>query len=106
MSSTGFSTPGSVESVVPVHPTSERRPHAITVQSENTSYTDEYITSKFVNRGSAVQVVDGQYIVKPVAQEFLLQTQRKVSKTGYVVFFYPYPITLLFDAYVPLFTVS
>ncbi|KAF5316993.1 hypothetical protein D9611_003480 [Ephemerocybe angulata] len=83
MSATGYTTPDSqLESVVPVHPTSERRPHAITVQSENTSYSDDFITAKFVNRGSSVNIVDGQYIVKPVAQEYELQTQRKVSKTG------------------------
>jgi len=79
----GYNTPDSqLESIVPVHPTSARRPHAITVQSENTSFTDEYITSKFVNRGSKVEVVNGQYVVTPVAQEYELQTQRKVSKTG------------------------
>lgn len=83
MATSGYNTPDSqLESIVPVHPTSVRRPHAITVQSENVSFTDDHITSKFVNRGSKVNVVDGQYIVTPVAQEIEFQTQRKVSKTG------------------------
>lgn len=83
MATSSYNTPDSqLESIVPVHPTSARRPHAIQVQSENTSYSDEYITSKFANRGSSVTVVDGQYFVKPVAQEIEFQTQRKVSKTG------------------------
>lgn len=83
MATSGYNTPDSqLESIVPIHPTSARRPHAISVQSENVSFTDDYITSKFVNRGSKVNVVDGQYIVTPVAQEIQFQTQRKVSKTG------------------------
>ncbi|KAH9485802.1 Inositol-3-phosphate synthase [Psilocybe cubensis] len=79
----GYNTPESeLESVLPVHPTAARRPHAITVQSENTQYTDEHITSKFVNRGSEVTVVDGQYNIKPTVQEYEFQTKRAVSKTG------------------------
>ena len=81
--SSGLNTPESeLESMVPVHPTSQRRPHAIVVQSENTSYSDEYITSKFTNRGADVTVVEGQYIVTPTAKPFEFQTARKVSKTG------------------------
>ncbi|KAH9174987.1 inositol-3-phosphate synthase [Lactarius sanguifluus] len=67
-----------------VHPTASRRPaDAITVQSENTVYTDEYITSKFHNRGADVVVQEGsRYVVKPTVTPFEFRTQRKVPKTG------------------------
>lgn len=79
----GYNTPESqLESFVPVHPTSARREHAIAVQSENTSFTDEHITAKFVNRGTDVTVTNGQYLVTPTTQEYEFQTARKVSKTG------------------------
>ena len=82
--SSGLNTPNSqLESVLPVHPTATRRPtDSIVVQSENTSYTDTHITSKFVNRGSKVTVTDGQYLITPTTDAFEFQTQRKVSKTG------------------------
>jgi myo-inositol-1-phosphate synthase len=76
----GNSTEGSV------HPTAARRPHSIVVQSENTSYSDEFITSSFINRGAEVTVAGGQFIVNPTAATYELQTKREVSKTGYVVF--------------------
>ncbi|KAF8901869.1 hypothetical protein CPB84DRAFT_1776868 [Gymnopilus junonius] len=79
----GYNTPESeLESVLPIHPTAARRPHAITVQSENTLYSDEHITAKFFNRGSEVTVADGHFNVKPTVQEFEFQTKRAVSKTG------------------------
>jgi len=79
----GYNTPESeLESVLPIHPTAVRRPHAITVQSENTLYSDEHITAKFFNRGSEVTVADGHFNIKPTIQEFEFQTQRSVSKTG------------------------
>ncbi|KAH9006202.1 inositol-3-phosphate synthase [Lactarius hatsudake] len=67
-----------------VHPTASRRPaDAITVQSENTIYTDEYITSKFHNRGADVVVQEGgRYVIKPTTTPFEFRTQRKVPKTG------------------------
>ncbi|KAI0343553.1 Myo-inositol-1-phosphate synthase [Trametopsis cervina] len=81
--SSGLNTPESeLESILPVHPTSARRPHSIVVQSENTSYSDEYITSRFTHRGADVVVTDGQFLVKPTAKPFEFQTARKVSKTG------------------------
>lgn len=81
--SSGLNTPESeLESLVPVHPTAARRPYPIVVQSENTSYSDEFITSKFVNRGAAVTVRDGQYIVAPTSKTYEFQTARKVAKTG------------------------
>ncbi|TFK19106.1 inositol-3-phosphate synthase [Coprinopsis marcescibilis] len=81
--SSGYNTPDSqLESVVPVHPTAARREHAIAVQSENTSFTDEHITAKFVNRGTTVVVDNGKYIVTPTIEEYEFQTERKVSKTG------------------------
>ncbi|KZT72377.1 Myo-inositol-1-phosphate synthase [Daedalea quercina L-15889] len=81
--SSGLNTPESeLESVLPVHPTAARHPYPVVVQSEQTSYSDEYITSKFTNRGAAVSVTDGQYLVTPTATQYELQTVRKVSKTG------------------------
>jgi myo-inositol-1-phosphate synthase len=65
-----------------VHPTSARRPHAITVQSENTIYTDEHIIAKFLDRGSHVVMSDGQYTVTPTVKSYEFQTKRAVGKTG------------------------
>lgn len=80
----GYNTPESqLESVLSVHSTAARRQHAITVQSENTVYTDQHILSTFVNRGSSVTITDdGNYIVKPTAETYQFKTQRAVSKTG------------------------
>lgn len=81
--SSGSITPNSeFESILPVHPTSARRPNYLTVQSENTTYTDEYITAKYINRGASVSVTDGQFIVTPTAAPYEFQTVRKVGKTG------------------------
>ncbi|KAI9508001.1 inositol-3-phosphate synthase [Russula earlei] len=70
--------------VSPVHPTAARRPtDAITVQGENTIYTDEYITSKFHNRGADVVTQEGgRYVIKPTVTPFEFRTQRKVPRTG------------------------
>ncbi|KAI0061195.1 putative inositol-3-phosphate synthase [Artomyces pyxidatus] len=67
-----------------VHPTAARRPDdAITVQSANTTYTDEFITAKFENRGADVVVLEeGRYTIKPTVKPFEFRTQRKVPKTG------------------------
>ncbi|KAG5652068.1 hypothetical protein H0H81_006423 [Sphagnurus paluster] len=79
----GYNTPESqLESILPIHPTAARRPHAITVHSENTLYTDEHITSKFFNRGSNVTVSDGHYTITPTIQPYEFQTKRTVGKTG------------------------
>ena len=79
----GHSTPESqLESILPIHPTAARRPYAITVQSENTLYTDEHITSKFLNRGSNVSVSDGHFTITPTIQPYEFQTKRTVGKTG------------------------
>lgn len=81
--SSGYDTPLSeLESIVPVHPTAARRPNYITVQSENTVYTDEHITTKYSYRGADVVVADGQFTVTPTVKPFEFQTVRKVSKTG------------------------
>ncbi|PBK59215.1 Myo-inositol-1-phosphate synthase [Armillaria solidipes] len=77
----GYTTPES-ELVLPIHPTAARRPHAIVVQSENASFTDEHITAKFHNRNANITVVNGQYIVNPTVESFEFQTKRQVSKTG------------------------
>lgn len=85
-STSGLNTPESeLESILPVHPTAVRRPYPIVVQSENTAYSDQYITSKFTNRGADVVVSDGQFIVKPTSKPYEFQTERTVSKTGFVV---------------------
>ncbi|KAF8804710.1 Myo-inositol-1-phosphate synthase [Phlegmacium glaucopus] len=79
----GYNTPESqLESVLPIHPTAVRRPHVVTVQSENTLYSDDHITAKFVNRGSEVTVADGHFTITPTVQDYEFQTKRVVSKTG------------------------
>lgn len=85
----GYNTPDSeLESILPIHPTAVRRPYAITVQSENTVYSDEHITAKFANRGSEVTVSDDRnFTIKPTIQKYEFQTKRTVSKTGLVDFF-------------------
>jgi myo-inositol-1-phosphate synthase len=82
--SSGRNTPDSqLESIVPVHPTAARRPYLIQVASENTSYSDEFITSKYNDRGASVDVLpDGQLKVTPTVKSFEFQTQKKVPKTG------------------------
>ncbi|KAJ7104255.1 hypothetical protein B0H15DRAFT_17240 [Mycena belliarum] len=81
--SSGYTTPESeLESILPVHPTAARRPHAIVVQSENTFYSPEHITAKYVNRGANVSVANGQFTVTPTAQSYEFQTKKAVSKTG------------------------
>ncbi|KAG2092310.1 uncharacterized protein F5147DRAFT_779705 [Suillus discolor] len=72
----------SLESIVPVHPTDVRRPNSITVQSENTVYTDNHITAKYLNRGADVVVSDGQFTILPTVKPYEFQTTRKVGKTG------------------------
>lgn len=81
--SSGYNTPDSeLESIVPIHPTAVRRPNYITVQSENTVYTDDHITAKYINRGADVVVSDGQFTILPTAKPYEFQTARKVGKTG------------------------
>jgi myo-inositol-1-phosphate synthase len=81
--SSGALTPNSeFDSILPVHPTAARRPHYLTVQSENTNYTDEHITATYINRGADVSVSGGQFTVTPTAEPYEFQTARKVSKTG------------------------
>ncbi|KAI0046456.1 Myo-inositol-1-phosphate synthase [Auriscalpium vulgare] len=68
----------------PVHPTSARRPtDAITVESVNTTYSEEYITAQFQNRGADVVVQEGdRFLIKPTIKPFEFRTKRKVPKTG------------------------
>jgi myo-inositol-1-phosphate synthase len=75
-----------LESIVPVHPTAVRRPNYITVQSENTVYTDDHITAKYLNRGADVVVSDGQFTILPTVKPYEFQTARKVGKTGFVIY--------------------
>ena len=85
--SSGYNTPESqLESVVPPHPTAARRPYLIEVASENTSYSDEFITAKFHDRGASVEALpNGQLKVTPTVKEYEFQTQRSVPKTGLVI---------------------
>lgn len=76
-SSSGINTPNS-----DIHPTAARRGDYITVQSENTTYTDETITAKYVNRGAKVEQRNGQFTVIPTTESYEFQTQRQVGKTG------------------------
>ncbi|KAJ7274509.1 hypothetical protein B0H12DRAFT_1089043 [Mycena haematopus] len=81
--SSGYNTPESeLEFLLPIHPTAVRRPHAIVVQSENTIYSEDHITSKYVNRGANVVVSNGHYTVTPTFQSYEFQTKKNVSKTG------------------------
>ncbi|KAH8110511.1 Myo-inositol-1-phosphate synthase [Phellopilus nigrolimitatus] len=82
--SSGRNTPESqLESIVPVHPTAARRPYPIQVASENTSYSDEFITAKYHDRGASVETLpDGQLKVTPTVSAYEFKTQRKVPKTG------------------------
>ena len=97
MSSNGANTPDSqLESVLPVHPTAVRRTSSIVVQSERTSYSNDFITSKFVNRGADVVVQqEGRYLVQPNQTAYDFRTTRKVPKTGWV------PIYRIFRDHVP-----
>lgn len=85
--SSGRNTPDSqLETILPVHPTAVRRPYQIEVASENTSYSDEFITAKYHDRGAHVETLpNGQLKVTPTVQEYEFQTVRKVPKTGYVL---------------------
>ncbi|KAF4598900.1 Myo-inositol-1-phosphate synthase [Pleurotus pulmonarius] len=81
--SSGLNTPNpEFETVLPIHPTAARRPNTLVVQSENTQYSDEYITSHFNNRGATVNLSEGQILVTPTVQPYEFQTKRAVSKTG------------------------
>jgi myo-inositol-1-phosphate synthase len=81
--SSGYNTPDSeLESILPVHPTAARRPHQVVVDSENTSFSDAYITSKFTDRGADVVVENGRYTVKPTTTLYEFQTRRQVARTG------------------------
>ncbi|KAJ7142023.1 hypothetical protein C8R43DRAFT_1199910 [Mycena crocata] len=81
--SSGLNTPESeLESMYNVHPTSVRRPSPILVQSDNTRYTSDHITATFHNRGSTVEVSNGQLKVTPTVQSYEFQTKRTAGKTG------------------------
>lgn len=84
--STGCNTPESqLESILHIHPTAARRPNdSIVVQSENTVYTDQHITSTFFNRGADVTVTNGKISVTPTVKPYQFQTTLKVGKTGFV----------------------
>jgi myo-inositol-1-phosphate synthase len=68
---------------IQVHPTAARRSYTIQVNSDNVFYTDEHITSSFVNRGASVTTgPNGQLSISPTATPYAFQTERNVQKTG------------------------
>jgi len=80
--SSGFITPEN-EVSLPVHPTAARRANLIKAHSENTLYHEDFITSKFSDRGaSVVTEADGTINVKPTVTTYELKTELKVPKTG------------------------
>ena len=87
--SSGLNTPESeLESILPIHPTADRRPYLIEVASQNTNYTDDFITAKFTDRGANVETLpNGQLKITPVNNAYEFKTERKVPKTGYVFFY-------------------
>jgi len=83
----GFNTPESQLDgpvpLAPTHPTAARRPYSIVVNSENTTYSENFITSKYENRGaSVVMSADGQVQVVPTVKSYEFRTAKKVQKTG------------------------
>ena len=83
----GFNTPESQLDgpvpLAPTHPTAARRPYSIVVNSENTTYSDNFITAKYENRGASVVTCDnGQLNVVPTAKSYEFRTARTVQKTG------------------------
>lgn len=83
LAASGLNTPQSEPEAL-VHPTAARAEVPILVESDKTTYTDEYITSTFDYRGQNV-INDGiKYIVQPTLQTFEFRTARKVPCTGYV----------------------
>jgi myo-inositol-1-phosphate synthase len=78
----GINTPADVE----VHPTAARADVPIVVESARTVYTDEYITSTFDYHGQTVTKDGGVLRVKPTKKVFEFRTERKVPKTGSVIF--------------------
>jgi myo-inositol-1-phosphate synthase len=79
----GLNTPQSEPEPI-IHPTAARADHPIHVESDKTTYTDDYITSTFDYRGQSVTNDGTKYIVKPTLKTFEFRTARKVPRTGYV----------------------
>jgi myo-inositol-1-phosphate synthase len=86
----GFNTPesqldGPIPSA-PIHPTAARRPYSIVVNSENTTYSEQFITSKYENRGAnVVTSADGQVNVVPTVKSYEFRTATQVQRTGCVL---------------------
>ncbi|KAF8529858.1 Myo-inositol-1-phosphate synthase [Gautieria morchelliformis] len=83
----GFNTPDSQldgpVAAAPIHPTAARRPYSIVVNSDKTTYSEQFITSKYENRGAnVVTTADGEVTVVPTVQSYEFRTGRKVQKTG------------------------
>lgn len=96
----GFNTPDSqLDGPVhpaSVHPTAARRPYSIVVHSDKTTYSDNFITSKYENRGAnVVTSADGQVTIVPTVRSYEFKTARKVQKTGYVHILFTISFTLL-----------
>lgn len=80
----GFNTPDTqLDGPLPVHPTAVRRPYSIVVNSEKTTYTNDFIISKYDNRGAdVVSLADGQISITPNVKSYEFRTTRQVQKTG------------------------
>lgn len=77
----GLNTPQSEPEPI-LHPTAARADHPILVESDKTTYTDEYITSTFDYRGQSVTNDGIKYTVKPTLKTFEFRTARRVPRTG------------------------
>lgn len=84
LAASGLNTPQS-EPEPFIHPTAARTEFPIQVESDKTTYTDEYIASTFDYRGQNVINDGNKYIVTPTLKTFEFRTARKVPRTGYVL---------------------
>lgn len=68
----------------PVDPTAERRQvEPIKVNAPNTTYSADYITSKYTYHSSVVEkTASGGFNVTPIEKKYEIRTERKVPKTG------------------------
>ena len=63
--------------------------NSFTVNSPNVRYTSEYITSKYGYQKTVVtKQPNGQLIAEPTEVGFEFQVERKVGKTGYILYFW------------------
>lgn len=85
----GFNSTANGTHQPPVNPTSARHEQneSIRVTSDNVTYDDDNITSRYNYLNTHVEKVaksDGttEFVAKPVSRTYEFQTKRKVPKTG------------------------